>query len=240
VKKLKSINSIKKKGNFLESESELTEKAYAFAEKAHCGQSIDLKGRMQFFNHPAYAGYFLAKWKQDSRVVSAGLLHDVIEDCGVKLSEIKSKFGERVAFYVDGMSYFKRKVNGKLIKDYKSYFKKFSEYVKKDPVLAIIKASDEMSKLPPRRVKNVIASLKDKGLWEDYQKMVNERMRGFWIPFFSEIGFGKVVKRIKRRGRFVKEVNIKIILYNYLSKKDLQVIRTKLAKMKCIESLRNS
>lgn len=64
-------------------------------------------------------------------------------------------------------------------------------------------------------------------------------MRGFWIPFFSEIGLGKVAKRIKRWGRFVIEEKIEITLYNYISKKDLKIINTKLGKVRGIDFLKN-
>jgi len=96
-----------------------------------------------------------------------------------------------------------------------------------------------MSKLPPKRAKKTIEKLKEKGIWEKFQKMVNERTRGFWIPFFKEIGFNKVVKRLKRRARLVKEEKIEIILYNYISKKDLRAIKIKLGEVKGIQSLRN-
>ena len=235
VKKLKTINFIKKQGNFSESEDKLIEKAYLFGEKAHKGQ---LMGKVSYFNHPAYAGYLLAKWKQEGEAVSAGLLHDVIEDCGVKLSEIKNNFGEKVAFYVDGMSWSKRKINGVWKKDYEGYYKKFSDYVKKNYILAIVKASDEMSKMPPKNAKKTIEALKEKGIWEKFQEMVNKRMRGFWIPFFSEIGFNKVVKRLKMQARFVKEENIEVILCNYISKKDLKTIKTNLGKVNCINELK--
>lgn len=236
VKKLKTLNSIKKQGDFSESEGKIIEKAYFFAEKAHEKQ---LMGKAPYFNHPAYAGYLLAKWKQDGKAVSAALLHDVVEDCGIKLPEVKSRFGEKVAFYVDGMSWFRRKIGGVWKKDYNSYFKKFSNYTKQDPTLAIIKASDEMSKLPPKGVRRTIESLKKEGMWERFQKMVNERMRGFWIPFFGKIGFGKVVKRLKKQARLVKEENAEIVLYNYISKKDLKAIKTKLGKITGIALLRN-
>jgi len=235
VKKLKTINSIKKQGNFSESRSKLIEKAYILGEKAHTGQLMD---KAPYFNHPAYAGYLLAKWKQEGEAVSAGLLHDVVEDCGIKLSEVKSKFGEKVAFYVDGMSWSKRKIGGVWKKDYEGYFKKFLDYVKQNPILAIIKASDEMSKVPPKRIKKTVTALKEKGIWEKFQQMVNKRMRAFWIPFFGEIGFSKVVKRLKRQARLVKEEKTEIILYNYISKKDLKTIKTKLGKVNGINKLK--
>lgn len=236
MKKLKTLNSILKQGNFSESESRLIEKAYLFAEKAHSGQ---LLGKIPFFNHPAYAGYFLAKCKQDGEVVSAGLLHDVIEDCGIKLPEIKRKFGKRVAFYVDGMSVPKRKIGGKLKKDYELNYKKFSNYVKQYPVLAILEASDEMSRSNPKNFKRTVEKLKEKGIWEDYKKWINERMRGFWIPFFEEIGFSKVVRKMNKRARYIKEENVEITLYDYISRKELKSIKTKLEKIKGLGFLIN-
>ena len=214
---------------------ELIEKAYYFAKKAHKSQ---MKGKKSFFTHPATVGYFLAKWKQDSKVISAGLLHDTVEDTKVKLSEIKKEFGEKVAFYVDGMSWSKRKINGKWVKDYEGLFKKFLAYVKKDSRLAIIKAGD-MFRAEPKNVEKFVNSLKEKGLWEGYQKMINGRFRGFWIPFFKELGFNKLVNQIEKgRAKFVKKGNAKIKLYDYISKKDLKEIRISMDKIKGLEELR--
>lgn len=230
---LKEISKIRK--DLSKEDAQLIEKAYKFAEKAHMGQ---LKGKIPFFDHPANVGYLLAKWNQDSKAISAGLLHDTIEDCGVKLNEIREKFGEKVGFYVDGMSWSKRKIKGVWKKDYRALYKKFLDYVKKDPVLAIIKAGDEMSRSDPKSAEKFIGALKEKGLWKDFQKMINERFRGFWIPFFKEIGFLKVISKIENRGRFVKKRGIEIVLYDYISKKDLKFIKDKLSEIKGLNDLR--
>ncbi len=217
-----------KRKDLSEKDKELIKKAYDFAEKAHKGQ---MQGKKPFFIHPATVGYLLAKWKQEGEAICAGLLHDSVEDAGVKLSEIKSKFGEKVAMYVDGMSWSKRKINGKLKKDYEALYKKFTGYIRQDPVLAIIKAGDEMSRSDPKSAKRYMEALKKHGVWEDFQKMINERYRGFWIPFFSEIGFDKVVKKIEKRAQFVKEENIEITLHDYISKKELKGIRDRLGRV---------
>ncbi len=235
MKLRKTLNSITKQKEFSDKEKKLIGKAYLFAENAHEGQFL---GKIPFFNHPAHAGYILAKSKQSGDAVSAALLHDVVEDCEVKLSEIKNNFGEKVAFYVNGMSHSKRKINGKLKTDYEAYYKKFFNGVKQDPILAIIKASDEMSRPLSKNPEKIVNKLKEKGIWEKYQQMINERMRGLWIPFFNEIGFYNVVKRIQGRARFVKEENVKITLYNYLSKEDLKKIKEKINKTKGVENLR--
>jgi hypothetical protein len=221
--------------DFSQKDKLLIKKAYLFAEKVHRGQ---LKGKEPFFIHPATVGYFLAKWNQDSEVISAGLLHDAVEDADVNLDEIKRKFGEKVAFYVDGMSWSKRKINGKYMKDYEGLYKKFLDYVRQDPVLAIIKAGDEMSRSDPKSPEKFVGALKEKGSWDDFQKMINERFRGFWIPFFKEIDFNEVVKKIESRGRFVKKEKVEITLFNYISKKDLTKIRDKIRGIEGMDELR--
>ena len=230
---LKEIYNARK--DFSEEDKLLIRKAYSFAEKVHRGQ---MKGKKPFFDHPATVGYLLAKWKQNCNTISAGLLHDTIEDCGVKLSEIKNKFGEKVAFYVDGMSWSKRKINGVWKKDYEGLYEKFLNYVNKDPVLAIIKAGDEMSRSDPKNTEKFVVALKEKGLLKDFKKMINERFRGFWIPFFKEVGFNKVIEKIEIRGRLVKKGKMKVTLYCYISKKDLTKIRNNLNKIKGIDELR--
>ncbi|MBT3397949.1 HD domain-containing protein [archaeon] len=213
----------------------LIEKAYSFAEEAHKGQ---MKGKKPFFIHPATVGLRLAEWGQDSKIISAGLLHDTVEDTKVKLSEIKKEFGEKIAFYVDGMSWSKKKVNGKMIEDYEGLFKKFLEHVKQDPTIAIIKAGD-MFRAEPKDVEKFVNILKEKGLWEGFQKMINWRFRGFWLPFFREIGFNKLVEQVERgRTRFVEEKNVKVKLYDYIPKEDLEEIKTKINGIKGLEALR--
>jgi (p)ppGpp synthase/HD superfamily hydrolase len=75
MEKLETLKSILNQGSFSKTEIKLIKKAYLLAKKAHKGQTI---GKIPFFNHPAHAGYFLAKCKQDGETVSAGLLHDIV------------------------------------------------------------------------------------------------------------------------------------------------------------------
>ena len=220
---MSSLKEIYDAGNDLsEKDRGLIEKAYNFAEKAHEGQ---MQAKKPFFEHPKQVGFLLASWGQGAEAICAGLLHDTVEDANVKLSEIKKKFGNKVVLYVDGMSWERKKVNGKMKKDYEGLYKKFLGYVKKDPVLAIIKAGDEMSRSEPKSEEKFVTALKEKGLWEKFQQMIHERMRGFWIPFFEKIGFTRVAERIEVRGRFVKKKRIKVKLYDYISKGDLEMIR---------------
>ncbi len=81
---------------------ELIEKAYVYSAKVHQGQ-IRLSGE-PYLSHPLEAAHILAQLKMDVICITAGLLHDVIEDTDVELTEIKDLFGEETANIVDGVT----------------------------------------------------------------------------------------------------------------------------------------
>jgi (p)ppGpp synthase/HD superfamily hydrolase len=70
-------------------------RAYAFAEAAHRGQRR--KDDRAFIAHPVRVARLLAARGYDEEVVAAALLHDVVEDTSVTLSEVRERFGARVA-----------------------------------------------------------------------------------------------------------------------------------------------
>jgi (p)ppGpp synthase/HD superfamily hydrolase len=73
----------------------LVRRAYAFAEAAHRGQRR--KDDRAFIAHPVRVARLLAARGYDEEVVAAALLHDVVEDTSVTLSEVRERFGARVA-----------------------------------------------------------------------------------------------------------------------------------------------
>ncbi|MFC1950602.1 RelA/SpoT family protein [Chloroflexota bacterium] len=78
----------------------LVEDAYDFAVKAHQGQVR--KSGDPYMVHPLQTALTLAELQLDASSLAAALLHDVLENCGVPISEIKDKFGLEVAKLVDG------------------------------------------------------------------------------------------------------------------------------------------
>ena len=80
----------------------LIARAYAFAEKAHRGQTR--KSGEPYFVHPLATAETLALWHMDDATIAAGLLHDTVEDTGVPLETIKKEFGEEIAFLVNGVT----------------------------------------------------------------------------------------------------------------------------------------
>ncbi|MFC1949504.1 RelA/SpoT family protein [Chloroflexota bacterium] len=78
----------------------IVEDAYDYAVKAHEGQMR--KSGEPYIEHPLQVALTLAELQLDTSSLAAALLHDVIENCEVPVSEIKGRFGEEVAKLVDG------------------------------------------------------------------------------------------------------------------------------------------
>ena len=76
--------------------------AWNFAQNAHKGQ---LRGTGEsYFTHPVSVAQILSNLNLDLNTIITGLLHDVVEDCGVSISKISSIFGKEVALLVDGVT----------------------------------------------------------------------------------------------------------------------------------------
>jgi len=77
-------------------------RAYEFTRTAHKDQrrySGD-----PYFVHPAEVGYLLAEAGADAQAIAAGMLHDTIEDAGVKPTTLEEQFGREVLSLVSGVT----------------------------------------------------------------------------------------------------------------------------------------
>ena len=78
------------------------EKAYRLAAEAHKGQ-VRESGE-PYLVHPLHVTHILADMQMDLVCLATGLLHDIVEDTGVKLEDIRREFGDEVARCVDGVT----------------------------------------------------------------------------------------------------------------------------------------
>ena len=74
---------------------ELVSEAIAFAAKAHDGMRRK-KSSAPYILHPMEAAVIVGTMTDDQNLIAAAALHDVVEDAGITLEEIKEKFGQRV------------------------------------------------------------------------------------------------------------------------------------------------
>ncbi len=90
-------------GSYLPQEKlTLVEEAYQFALEAH--QQQLRKSGEPYLQHPLETAAILVDLGLDASSLAAALLHDVPEECGVRLSKIEAKFGTEVSKLVDGVT----------------------------------------------------------------------------------------------------------------------------------------
>lgn len=80
--------------------------AYNYAEEAHRDQKR-FSGE-PFIVHPVEVAKILVELELDQETLIAGLLHDVVEDTGITLTDIEERFGREVALLVDGVTKLSR------------------------------------------------------------------------------------------------------------------------------------
>ena len=81
---------------------DLIARAFAFAERAHEGQSR--RSGQDFIHHPFAAAKICAQLHLDDATICAALLHDVVEDTELELDEVRAEFGDEIARLVDGVT----------------------------------------------------------------------------------------------------------------------------------------
>jgi guanosine-3',5'-bis(diphosphate) 3'-pyrophosphohydrolase len=81
---------------------QLVEDALEYARDLHEGQKR--RSGEPYIEHPVSAATYLADLLLDGTTIAAALLHDVVEDCGVTVDELRERFGDEVARLVDGVT----------------------------------------------------------------------------------------------------------------------------------------
>ena len=82
---------------------DVLDKAIQFAVKAHEGQNRKLSDT-PYILHPLEVASIISTMTDNREIMAAGVLHDVIEDCGVDPALIREQFGPRVSALVQSDS----------------------------------------------------------------------------------------------------------------------------------------
>jgi GTP pyrophosphokinase len=119
-------------------------KAYALAESAHRGEKR-LTGH-EFVTHPLAVAYKLAEMGIHLNVVAAGLLHDVVEDTGIEIEDLREQFGDDIASLVDSVTKLK-KVKYQGVERYVENMRKMFLAMASDVRVVFIKFADRLHNL---------------------------------------------------------------------------------------------
>src|ERR671928_1907012 len=85
-----------------EVDRDLLARAFRRAAQAHEGQQR--RSGEPFVRHPWGVAKILAELRQDDATLAAALLHDVVEDTGVELDELRAEFGDEIGQLVEGVT----------------------------------------------------------------------------------------------------------------------------------------
>ena len=81
---------------------DLLARTFAFAAAAHEGQQR--RSGEDFIHHPWGAAKICAELHLDEQTIAAALLHDVVEDTGTDIKEVRAEFGDEIAQLVEGVT----------------------------------------------------------------------------------------------------------------------------------------
>ena len=179
--------------------SDRIKKAITISTAAHSGQFR--KTGEPYITHPLAVGKILEEWGMDEDTIIAGILHDTVEDTPLTLEEIKSNFGESVAFLVDGVTKLGKVRKG--MKDLDSYLPKTKDNLLRlliatgsDIRVLIIKLADRLhnvrtlSALPPDKQQKIA-----KETLEVFAPLADRLNMGRLRVELSDISFSYVDKR---------------------------------------------
>lgn len=138
----------------------IIKRAFLYASYYHKNQRR-LSGE-PYINHPLAVAKILTELKADDKTVSAGILHDVVEDTNQSLERISKFFGDEVAFLVDGVTKISN-LNVNLEADEKQIenLRKMFVFMARDVRVILIKLSDRLdnmrtiSHLPQEKQKRI-------------------------------------------------------------------------------------
>jgi len=116
--------------------------AYELALEAHRGQTR--KSGEPYIHHPLSVAKIVADLGLDDVTVAAALLHDAVEDTGITLAQLSSRFGEEVARIVDGVTKLDRVEFDSKAEQQAASMRKMLVAMAKDLRVLMIKLADRL------------------------------------------------------------------------------------------------
>ena len=188
----KSLDDIKiedvleKVRTYVEDEEQIKviEKAYEFANLKHKGQFR--KSGEAFICHPLNVALILTTIYADYETISAGLMHDVLEDCDCTPEEMEEEFGPTITKLVKGVTKLTN-INFSTENEYLiDYYKKIIVGMSEDVRVIIIKLCDRLHNM--------------RTLWaipEDRQKIKAHESLDIFAPIAHHLGIHKIKSELE-------------------------------------------
>jgi len=185
---MESIDALSEKlSDYLEPRQiEQVNKAFEFANEAHSGQ-FRTSGD-PYVSHPIAVANILSSFHMDEDSLSAAMLHDVIEDCGVPKKVIEEQFNKNVANLVDGVSKLDQLNITSRTKVNAENFQKMILAMAKDIRVIVVKLADRLHNM--RTIEY---------LDQEKKKRIAKETLEIYAPIAHRIGMNNVYRELEDR-----------------------------------------
>src|SRR5919199_1041135 len=195
----------------------LIRRAYAVARSAHGPQRRN--SGEPYIRHPLAVAHILVDLQLDPASIAAALLHDVAEDTGVGLEELRRRFGDEIARIVDGVTKLTAMEGRSKEEAQAGTYRKMFIAMADDPRVVLIKLADRLhnlrtlDSLPPEKQKRVAretleiyAPLAHRlGIWQFKWELEDQGFRYLHPDKYEEISRHLHLRR-EARERIVQRV----------------------------------
>ena len=185
---MESIDALSEKlSDYLEPRQiEQVNKAFEFANEAHSGQ-FRTSGD-PYVSHPIAVANILSSFHMDEDSLSAAMLHDVIEDCGVPKKVIEEQFNKNVANLVDGVSKLDQLNITSRTKVNAENFQKMILAMAKDIRVIVVKLADRLHNM--RTIDY---------LDQEKKKRIAKETLEIYAPIAHRIGMNNIYRELEDR-----------------------------------------
>jgi GTP pyrophosphokinase len=192
---------------------ELLRRAYVFSAFEHKGQ-VRHSGE-PYLIHPLAVADFLADMKLDAVAISAGLLHDVVEDTLTTIERIQELFGPEVAHVVEGVTKISAIPFSSSEERQAENFRKMLLAMVDDIRVILVKLADRLHNM--RTLHH---------LPEDRRIKIAQETRDIYAPIANRLGMSKVKNELEE------------LSFRYLEPQAYEALRAKVdAKRRATEGL---
>src|SRR5438067_3020452 len=138
---------------------DVLKRAYAFSAQSHKGQQR--ASGEPYLSHPLEVASLLVNFKMDVTTVTAGLLHDVLEDTKATKADLEREFGGEIAELVDGVTKIGKLAFSSREERQAENFRKMLVAMARDLRVLMIKLADRLHNmrtldyLPPDKAKKI-------------------------------------------------------------------------------------
>jgi GTP diphosphokinase / guanosine-3',5'-bis(diphosphate) 3'-diphosphatase len=169
---------------FTQADIEQVWTAYRYAAFAHQGQTR--RTGEAYISHPVAVACILAKLHLDLPTLLAALLHDVVEDTGVAITEISQKFGKQVGDLVEGLTKLDKIEFQSATQAQAENFRKMLLAMSQDVRVILVKLADRLHNMQTLEVMKL-----------DKQKRIAQETLEIYAPIANRLGLNLIYQELE-------------------------------------------